>query len=132
VMAGRRLLAEALHPTAIEGLLVMPAGSARENPIRSLSSPSLPVVLQDLANVADVVLVDSPPCVTVTDASLIAPSVDGTILLLRAGETDKSTAQRAKSLLNAVGASVLGVILNRAGTGLDGFSYSRRYHRVTP
>jgi tyrosine-protein kinase Etk/Wzc len=132
VIAGRKLLAEALHPTSVEGLLVMPAGSVRDHPLRTLSSPMLPVVLQDLANVADVVLIDSPPCVTVTDASIIAPSVDGTILLLRAGEADKRTAQRAKSLLNAVGASLLGVILNRASGALEGFSYSRRYHRLAP
>ena len=127
-----RRLAEALHPTAVEGLLVMPAGTARENPIRTLSSPTLPVVLQDLANVADVVLIDSPPCVTVPDASIIAPSADGTILLLRAGETDRRTAQRARSIMTAVGASVLGVILNRASVGLEGFSYARRYRRATP
>jgi capsular exopolysaccharide synthesis family protein len=132
VIAGRRLLAEALHPTSIEGLLVMPAGSARENPIRTLSSAALTVVLQDLANVADVVLIDSPPCVTVTDASIIAPATDGTILLLRAGEADRHTAQRAKSILNSVGASLLGVILNRSSGGLEGFSYTRRYGRVGP
>jgi capsular exopolysaccharide synthesis family protein len=132
VIAGRKLLAEALHPTAVEGLLVMPAGSARESPIRTLSSPALSVVLQDLANVADVVLIDSPPCVTVTDASIIAPWADGTILLLRAGETDRRTAQRARTLLNSVGASLLGVILNRASTGLEGFSYARRYRRLSP
>jgi capsular exopolysaccharide synthesis family protein len=132
VIAGRKLLAEALHPTAVEGLLVMPAGSSRESPIRTLSSPALSVVLQDLANVADVVLIDSPPCVTVTDASIIAPWADGTILLLRAGETDRRTAQRARSLLSSVGASLLGVILNRASTGLEGFAYARHYRRVAP
>lgn len=132
VIAGRKLLAEALHPTAVEGLLVMPAGSARDNPIRTLSSPALAVVLQDLANVADVVLIDSPPCVTVTDASIIAPWADGTILVVRAGETDRRTAQRARSLLSSVGASLMGVILNRANTGLDGFSYNRRYRGIAP
>jgi capsular exopolysaccharide synthesis family protein len=132
VIAGRKLLAEALHPTAVEGLLVMPAGTVRDNPIRTLSSPTLPVVLQDLANVADVVLIDSPPCVTVTDASIIAPSTDGTILLLRAGDTDRRTAQRARSILSTVGASLLGVILNRASVGLEGFAYARHYRGVTP
>jgi len=59
----------------------------------------------------DYVLVDAPPIVPVTDAAVLAPRVDGVLLVLRAGKTKREMAQRAKELLLQVNARILGVVL---------------------
>jgi Mrp family chromosome partitioning ATPase len=85
----------------------------------------LPETLKRLAGEADVILLDTPPCVTVTDAGIIAPWADAAVLVLRAGKAEKRTAARAREILRAVGAPPLGVILNGANVAATGYSYHR-------
>jgi Mrp family chromosome partitioning ATPase len=60
----------------------------------------------------DVVIVDSPPVLTTSDARALSLTADGTILVVRAGRTEPDAALRAKSLLESDGAHLLGVVLN--------------------
>ena len=71
-------------------------------------------ILGSLRATAEYVLLDTPPVVPVTDAAVLAPRVDGVLLVLKAGKTKREMAQRAKTLLEKVNARLLGVVLNNA------------------
>jgi Mrp family chromosome partitioning ATPase len=71
---------------------------------------------------ADIVLFDTPPVVAVTDASALAPRVDGVLLVLQAGHTRRDRAREARAILEKVKANIVGVVLN--GARLErGYSY---------
>jgi len=80
-------------------------------------------VLAVLRERADVVLVDCPPIIAVTDAAILAGKVDGVVLVVNAGTTRREYAARARQLLDKVNARVLGVVLNNAPTDTGLYQY---------
>ena len=75
----------------------------------------------------EAVVVDSPPTLVVTDPSVLAPKVEGVILVVRADQTDREAAQRAMDQLRHVGAHVLGVVFNDAKT-IGRYGYGEYYY----
>ena len=73
------------------------------------------------------VIYDAPPTIPVTDASIIAPLVDGVLLVINAGTVPRELAKRSKEQFAAVGARVVGVVLNRVSMR-DGYSYYYYYY----
>lgn len=100
--------------TEIDNLHVLPAGPTPGNPVALLSRHHLVEMLAALRQEADYIVIDAPPLLAVTDAALWASKVDGTVLLLEAGRTQREHAQRAKSLLEKVGARIVGAVLLNA------------------
>jgi capsular exopolysaccharide synthesis family protein len=100
--------------TAVDGLRVVTSGPLPPNPSELLGSRQLEEILAGLAATTDMVLVDAPPIVSVSDAAVLASKVDGVILVVSAGKTRREMAQRAKSLLEKVNAHILGVVLTNA------------------
>jgi non-specific protein-tyrosine kinase len=103
-----------LQKTAIEGLQVLPAGPATDNPVALLSRKRLSEAIDELRNQADYVLCDAPPVLAVTDAALWASKVDGVVLLINAGSTKREHALRAKSVLEKAHARLVGAVLLNA------------------
>jgi len=91
-------------------LCFMPAGSEVSNPSELLSNGRLKKLLDHVAPVFDWVILDSPPCVPVADASILAALCDGIVLVVRAGSTPTHIAQRACQELQ--GRNLVGVVLN--------------------
>lgn len=113
------------QPGPIPGLRVVTSGPLPPNPAELLSLDRVDTVLGNLLREADIVFLDSPPAAAVADASILAPRVDGVVLVLDATHTRREQARRAKEQLERVSARILGVVLNRAR--LDDASY--RYYR---
>src|SRR5205085_505193 len=91
-------------------------------------SPRTGSLINALREQADVVLVDSPPVVPVTDASIIAGIADATLLVVTVGETTRSQLRRAIELLRQVDARLIGCVLNGVGdTDAYGYAYSYQY-----
>lgn len=113
-----RLIAEqpALPPAAtpVPGLFILPAGDPPPNPAELIASARLAAALERLEAEFDLLVIDSPPAGIVTDAAILAKLVDGVILVVSAGQTRRDSAQRAKQLLEGVGARILGAVLNNA------------------
>jgi receptor protein-tyrosine kinase len=85
-------------------------------------------VIEKLAGEYEYVIVDTPPVLPVTDASVLAPKVDGVVLVARIQHTTRDRIRRAKSTLERVNATVLGVVPNQAGKGADrDYRYPYRY-----
>jgi capsular exopolysaccharide synthesis family protein len=122
-------LSEALQQVPEHGQLsVLTSGPPVFNPSELLSSRGAPQVLAALREMADVVLVDGPPVLPVTDSALLAAMVDATLLVARAGSTTRRDLVRTAEMLSQVDARVLGTILNGVvSTGTYGYAYRYAY-----
>jgi len=109
--------------TGVPNLRLLPSGPLPPNPSELLASQRMADVLELLKGQADIVLFDSPPVVAVTDAAVMAPRIDGVLLVLRAGKTRREMAQRAKAVLEKVNANLLGVVLNNVKYDADVHRY---------
>lgn len=103
-----------LQDTAIDGLRLLTSGPLPPHPSELLGSRQFELILAHLVADADIVLLDAPPVVAVSDAAVLATKVDGVILVVNAGKTKRDMARRARSLLEKVNAHLLGVVLNNA------------------
>jgi protein-tyrosine kinase len=91
-------------------LCFIPGGSEVTNPSELLLNGRLKKLVDRLAPVFDWIILDSPPCLPVADATILADVCDGVLLVVRAGSTPSSTGQRACQEMK--GKNVLGVVLN--------------------
>ena len=115
VLAGTATLADALQTTDKPGLYVLPAGQIPPNPSELLGSQRMHQLIEKLSETHRVIL-DAPPLLPVTDAALLSASADGAVVVVSATETRHEHVRRAAANLNAVGARVLGAVLNRVNT----------------
>ena len=95
-----------------ENLIVITAGGRAPNPTELLDSEQMSELLASLKNMADIVIVDSPPFF-VADAWVLSAKVDGVLLVVRTGHTHREAVRTVMEQTNRVGARVVGVALNR-------------------
>lgn len=113
--------------TSVTGLYVLPAGPLPPNPAELLGSDGMRRALAALAEAYDLIVVDTPPLLAASDAAILATLVDGVIIVLRAGATETSAAQQSMQQLNAVGARVVGAVLNDPDTQVPQYGAYYRY-----
>ena len=121
-------LAEVVHPTAAEGVEVMPAGPTPPNPAELLGSPKMNTLLSQLKSVYDTVLVDSPPLLLVADGSLVASQMDGVIVVVDGFGTRSSSLQAALDTLRNTNVNIVGVIINKLKRARFGYGYTYPYY----
>ena len=113
VIAEKSEAARALQAvTEVPGLKVLTSGPLPVSPTQVLASRSMETLLHDLVESADLVLIDAPPVVAVSDASVLAAKVDGVLLVLKAGQTKRDYARQAKETLEKVNAHIVVAVLN--------------------
>ncbi len=103
-----------LKPVMAESLSVLPSGPIPYNPSELLDSERMIHILEELKNKADLVILDSPPVLSVADATILTARVDGVLLVVDSGYTRRGTAKHAKETLQSIGANIVGIVLNRA------------------
>jgi tyrosine-protein kinase len=111
-LAGPTLLAGVVDDPGIDNLRVVNAGPMPNDPAALLGSSRMPEFLQVLREVADFVIVDTPPVLAVADASILAPLVDGTIFVLDATRSKRSVTSQAREQLEKAGAKLVGSVYN--------------------
>lgn len=112
---------DVIQTSEIRGLDVVTAG--KEFPVSAadlLSGEEARDRFSHLSSDYDIVIVDAPPVLLTADAPILASHLDGVLLVLRAGETERETAQYAIHQLAAVGANLVGAILNDPDGTLQG------------
>jgi capsular exopolysaccharide synthesis family protein len=117
-----------LQATKVENLSLLTTGPLPPNPAELLGSARFGELLKDLQEHADVILLDSPPALAVTDAPVLARQVDGVLLVVDAGATRRQWAANSQETLSKVGAKVLGVALNRLKPGSSSYYYYYHYY----
>lgn len=101
-----------LRRTEIDSLRLLVAGPIPPNPSELLGSRRMAEVLDAVRQRTDLVIVDTPPVLPVSDAAVLAPKVDGVLLVARAHETQRDALRHAADSLVRVGGIVVGVVLN--------------------
>jgi non-specific protein-tyrosine kinase len=125
VLLGTATLEQALQPVpGVPGLYLLASGPTPPNPSELLSDPRCKAVLDQLAERADMVLIDSPPVLPVTDAAVLATQVDGVVLVVSVGSSSRKDVGRAIEVLARVNAPLVGTVLNRASES-DSYAYYR-------
>src|SRR5437763_4947566 len=131
VLLGRLPLSEACQRVpGVERLAVLAPGPLPANPSEALVSRQTVELLEAAKAEADVVLVDSPPVLSVTDAVILSTRVDATLLVASAGATSAKMIARSLEVLDQVGTSVVGTVLN--GVTVDeayGYAYRYKYYQ---
>jgi non-specific protein-tyrosine kinase len=103
-----------LQETGVPGLQLLASGPLPPSPSDLLGSRRMDAVLAALKERAEVVLLDSPPVVAVSDAAILATKVDGVLLVVSAGQTRREGVQAARAKLDKVNANLLGAVLMNA------------------
>ncbi len=114
--------------TSVDGLTIITSGSLPPNPSELMGSQKLQSILNTMLQSADIILIDTPPTLTVSDAATLAPSLDGTILVVRPGKTRLSALKQTLEQLRQVNARVLGIVLNDVATRRNPYGYHYNYY----
>lgn len=122
VVVGQVSLDEAVTSTSIPGLSLLATATPMSNPSEIVSHQRFHNILEAVRKSYDYVIIDTPPVLAVADACAVAARVDGVLLTLRLRRDAKPSSIEAASLLQSVGAHVLGVVVNGV-TGSDGYNY---------
>jgi receptor protein-tyrosine kinase len=129
-LLGKVPLAGAIQPVPGQPTLsLLASGPLPPNPSELLASHRTAEVLATLRDSYDIVLLDSPPILPVTDALVLSGHVDATLLVAIAGTTTRKEASRAVELLRQVEAPLVGAVLNgvdKEGSDRYGYEYYRR------
>jgi capsular exopolysaccharide synthesis family protein len=117
VAGGAGKLADAISPTAVQDLYLLPAGPLPANPSDLLTGKRFALQMEALRGAFDRIVIDSPPLSTSADANVLARSADGTLLVVRMNRSLRETAAAAAEALQRAGASLLGVVANDVQAG---------------
>lgn len=119
-----------VRSTDVPNLDILTCGTIPPNPSELLSSNSMKKFMQEVSADYDMIFMDSPPAVNVTDAAIISTFVDGTLLVAYSGHVDTGALKRAKELLDKVNANILGVVLNmlEKNAGANYYYYQYNYY----
>jgi polysaccharide biosynthesis transport protein len=131
-LTGGEPLEQLIQPTGVNGLFLLPSGTIPPNPSELLASDRMRELLEVAQRRFDLVIVDTPPLLAVTDAAVVGSMVDGVVLCLHAGRVQRGEAIASSDRLRVSGSRVLGTVLNRyvAGKGGDDkhYYYYYQYH----
>jgi len=128
VLAGACNVSDLIRTTDIDSLSFLSAGSIPPNPSELVGSDKMRDTLAQLTNEFDVVVIDSPPILPVTDAMLLSTMVDGVVLVVNSSKTSKQHVKAAYARLEFARAKVFGVLLNQVDVNSQHYQYYRRYY----
>lgn len=124
LLADRSSIEENIHHIEeVEGLDVMTAGPFPPAPAELLGSEAIGEFFEEAKGMYDMIIIDAPPILHVTDAAILSRVVDGVVLVIAANESKKKSIVRAKKALDAVGAKFLGVILTKVKVNRGSYYY---------
>lgn len=114
------------HILSHENLDVLTVGKVPRNPSELLYSNAMRKLMEELKKDYDYVMVDAPPILPVTDATVMATYIDGVVLVCAAGVAEVDSTRKAVDSLKKVGANIIGAVLNR--TPVKYKSYHNYYY----
>ncbi|WP_394238752.1 CpsD/CapB family tyrosine-protein kinase [Niallia oryzisoli] len=123
VLTKRNDLEDCFQESVIENLSVLTTGPIPPNPAELLGSKIMDDVLGEALEQFDMILIDTPPVLAVTDAQILANRCDGTILVVKSGETQIDAAKKAKELLLSANGKLLGTVLNQKKVNQSHYYY---------
>ncbi len=123
-----KALRRVIQQTSVEGLHILTSGPIPPNPSEMLGSAKMEVALQTLEEHYDYVIIDSPPVLAVTDATVLSRLSDSVLLVVDSSKSRGTQLSQAAEQLSASNAHIIGVVLNRLSPRSKGY-YSYYYYR---
>lgn len=117
---------EYIKETDIANLHIITNGTIPPNPSELLDSDNMKELIYILKNMYDVIIVDAPPCMLVTDSIILSTIIDSTILVVNSEKTKIKDLQQVKKSIQIVGGKIIGAILNKVK--VSGKIYSKSYY----
>lgn len=127
VLVQGEVISEVAHEVLMDGLYFVPSGPIPPNPSELLSSNRMVKLLEDVQKDFDIVIVDSPPIIAVTDSTILATRVDGVMLVVKAGVTRIDLVSDAIGQLKKASANFMGVVLNQVRVSSQDYQYYYYY-----
>jgi non-specific protein-tyrosine kinase len=118
----------AVQPTEVKNLYLLSSGSLPPNPSELISSQRMVEIIHTLETQYEVVLLDAPPSLVVTDANVLANHADGVILVIRPSTTKRAAIKHTIEQMAQVKANIIGVVLNGVDVKKSRYSYYRGYY----
>lgn len=112
ILTGKVSLDNAIQPTEIGNLEVLTSGAALFNPAELLGSEQMTSLLKTVADMYDIVLIDSPPILDSTEARILANQCDGVILVVNRGKTELEKLVESRRVLELAHSKLVGAIMN--------------------
>lgn len=111
-----------------ENMHIITSGKIPPNPSEMLSSQKMKDFILEMREQYDVVLIDSPPVIAVTDAQVISTYIDGVVLVVAVGHADKESVMKAKEKFDQVKANIVGTVLTKVPANKKGYGYKNYYY----
>ncbi|MBO4913550.1 MAG: polysaccharide biosynthesis tyrosine autokinase [Butyrivibrio sp.] len=132
-LVGRERLSSVICETDTPNLYVIFSGPVPPNPSELLGGRIFAKALENMKQVFDYIIVDTPPLGSVIDAAVVAKQCDGTVMVIESNSISYRFAQRVKDQLDKAGAKMLGVVLNKVDINGKGYyghygSYYGKYY----
>ena len=127
ILMGRFEMEDIMAAPGLDNLHIIEAGPVPANPSELLSTAAMGEFLREVRDEYDVVLIDTPPVLPVTDSAIVGSQVDGVVLVYQAGKVGRLVLKRAKVHVENVGGKVWGVVLNDVKTEVAGYAYTHYY-----
>lgn len=125
VLVGSAPAEQVIQPWGRDELYVLTSGQIPPNPSELLGSEAMAKLLKELEDHFDVVIIDAPPLLPVTDAAVLAQGVGGVVLVVGSQAVKSTDLEKSLSALDMVDAALLGVVLNKLPSkGLDAYAYT--------
>ncbi len=125
-LAGDSLLDAVIQKTAVPNLSTIASGPTPPNPAELVGSRRMRDLLDAVGERFDIVLLDSPPILAVSDAGALVPTADGVLLVVGSGSAARVALRRAREAVQAVQGRIVGAVLNRFDASAQG--YPRRHY----
>lgn len=113
---------------SVKNLSIIPAGPVPPNPSELLGSAKMNELFNTLSERFDVIICDSPPIMTVTDALILSKVVEGTIVVTRVGKTTYESVRRGLKSMKDIKAHVIGIVINAFDAEKSSYYYYRSYN----
>jgi succinoglycan biosynthesis transport protein ExoP len=126
-LTGKVPLKEVIHKTFIENIWLVPSGPVPPNPAELLNSKKMKDLLEEVGQIFDVVLLDSPPVLAVIDTVIISSIADAMVIVIRGGKTRRKPLVTAVEELRRARANIIGVVINGADLSKEESYYSKYY-----
>jgi capsular exopolysaccharide synthesis family protein len=131
VLAGLAEYEDVVQPWGQHEFWVLPGGFVPPNPSELLGSRQMADLVARVRNQFDIVLIDAPPLLPVTDAAVVAKLADGAVLVVRHGRTSRARITAAVTSLHTIDVRILGTVLTMTPVGRRGaYYYAYRYGRT--
>ena len=117
-----------LQGTKVTNLQLLTSGPIPPNPAELLNSQRMKDVIKELEDAVDVIIFDTPPILTVADASIIGPNVNGALLVIHTAKSKRGTLVNSVERLSRTGTHIFGVVLNQVKLDRSGYGYYYYYY----